>query len=176
MQSLLFLIGARAAGKTTCGRELAGRLGLPFFDTDFTLQESAGLSVAEIVEREGWEGFRRRESEVLRSLVASAGPQKAVVATGGGMILEPGNRELLRGHGQVVFLDAPAEVLAARLEASPDAALRPALVAEGRSALEEVRTVLAARHALYLATAHQVIDAARPLSEVLDDLQGLYDF
>jgi shikimate kinase len=175
--SLLFLIGARAAGKTTCGRALAQGLGLPFFDTDSLVRERAGLCVAQIVEREGWAGFRRRESAALRSLapgLAGAGRSLAgVVATGGGLILDPANRELLRRHGLVVFLDAPPEVLAARLAAAPEAAQRPALGGGKQSLLDEARAGLAARRALYLAAAHQVLDAARPLREVLAELRNL---
>ena len=171
MAPMLFLIGARAAGKTTCGRALSKSMGLEFFDTDAILRERAGRSVAQIVECEGWEGFRQRESDVLRSL--ASGAQGGVVATGGGMVLAPDNRALLRRSGLVVFLDAPAEVLAARLEAAPKAAQRPPLGVGNAGVLEEVRAVLAARRELYLATAHRVVNAARPLPEVLADLQSL---
>lgn len=186
MPKLLFLIGARAAGKTSCGQALARRLGLPFFDTDAMLQAEAGLSVAEIVEREGWPGFRRRESETLRGLAAKAevgagsatgaapqAPLVAVAATGGGIVLSAENRALLRRHGLVIFLDAPAKVLAARLEAAPEAALRPALTAlgnKGQGVLEEVRAVLAERRELYLESAHRVVDAARSLEEVVGEV------
>ena len=88
MEQCIFMVGARASGKTTLGRLLAARLGYRFFDTDQYLLETLGVSVAEIVAQEGWEGFRSREAAALRAV---AGPS-TVVATGGGMVLLEANR------------------------------------------------------------------------------------
>jgi len=174
MGDAVFLIGARAAGKTTIGGLLAVRLGLPFFDTDALLQESAGLTAAEIVESEGWPGFRRRESDLLRALLGNFKPGRAegpfarVIATGGGLILDPANRVLLRSSGLVCFLKAPPKILAARLLAAPEAAQRPSL--SGRPPHLEMREILRQRNPLYRETAHRVIDAARPLAAVLEQV------
>ena len=137
MQQTIYLVGPRAAGKTTFGRALARRLGRAYVDTDVHLNETTGESVADIVAREGWEGFRRRESAALRETTAP----DTVVATGGGMVLDPENRRFMRDHGIVLYLRAPASVLAARLSASPNAAQRPSLT--GKSIIEEISEVLA---------------------------------
>lgn len=149
----IYLIGARGCGKTTVGLALAQALGYAFRDTDHHLQQSTQRSVAEIVSSEGWEGFRQRESE---SLVAVSSPS-TVIATGGGMVLAERNRHLMRERGQVLYLNAGAGVLAARLEAYPQDAQRPTLT--GRPIAEEMVEVLAARDALYQQAAHHIINA-----------------
>ena len=85
---LIFLVGPRACGKTTVGRTLARRLGLPFVDTDHFLHHQTGRTVAQIVAAEGWPGFRRLESEALRATAGLHQTSGAVIATGGGMVLD----------------------------------------------------------------------------------------
>ena len=81
---IIFLVGARAAGKTSVGQKLAEALAYDFVDTDAWLREKQGLTVAEIVASQGWDGFRELESEALRE---AARVPRRVVATGGGMVL-----------------------------------------------------------------------------------------
>ncbi|MDR0882187.1 MAG: shikimate kinase AroL [Candidatus Adiutrix sp.] len=159
----IFLVGARASGKTTVGRRLAEELGRPFVDTDLYMKEALGLTVADIVEREGWAGFRRWESEALRAVSVGTRPQ--VVATGGGMVLAETNRALMRERGLVFYLAAPAEALAARLAADPQAAQRPNLT--GQSLIEEVAQILKEREPLYQAVAHHQIEATTDLEQVI---------
>lgn len=161
-QRIIYLVGARASGKTTLGEMLARKLGLDFVDTDRHLGDRCGMTVAEIVEREGWEGFRKRERETLRE----AARPGAVVATGGGMVLSEDNRNHMRATGTVVYLAAPADVLAARLAASPHAAQRPSLT--GKSVLDEVADILAERSPLYESTAHLVVDASQSPEALLE--------
>ena len=68
MTQPIFMVGARGAGKTTVGSALANALGYKFSDTDLHLLRTSGLSVADIVDREGWQGFRRRETETLKTI------------------------------------------------------------------------------------------------------------
>lgn len=150
----IFLIGARGCGKTTVGQRLAAACQYAFLDTDQVLQQRAEKSIADIVAQEGWPAFRMRETQTLQSVVA---PQ-TVIATGGGIILAPVNREYLQNNGIVIYLKAPATVLAGRLEITPEASQRPTLT--GKPIAEEVREVLAQRDALYRETAHHVVDAA----------------
>ncbi|MDR1856770.1 MAG: shikimate kinase AroL [Desulfovibrio sp.] len=159
----VFLVGPRASGKTTIGGMLAEALGTPFLDADGILQREAGESVAGIVAREGWEGFRLREAATLADIV-SKGPADAVVATGGGIVLNEGNRRLMRASGRVFFLDVPPEELRRRLGADPLAAQRPPLA--GGDPVDEVALVLAERLPLYRAACHHAVDGAAPAEAV----------
>lgn len=163
-RGIIFLVGARAAGKTTIGRRLARELAMDFVDTDVYMGEIHHLSIAEIVAKEGWDGFRRKESAALREVTAPG----RVIATGGGMVLAEPNRDFMRARGLVFYLAAPAEVLGARLAADPQAAQRPSLTA--RSAVEEVALVLSEREQLYRGSAHHVINAAAPLETVVETI------
>lgn len=171
---LIYLTGPRASGKTSLGRLLAERLDVPFVDTDQRLREGGGEDVADIVAREGWEGFRRRESAVLRAVAAELEaapvigdarkrPWRGVVATGGGMVLAGENRRFMRETGQVFYLSVPVAELVRRLRDDPLEAQRPSLT--GRTLTEEVSEVLAQRLPLY-EEAHCRLDAQRPLDEV----------
>lgn len=126
------------------------------------------MTVAEVVEKEGWPGFRARESEALQAVTAPA----TVVATGGGMVLRDENREFMRAHGVVIYLNVPVEVLAQR-RSLPEAGQRPTLT--GKPVTEEIADVLAVRDALYRECAHHVIDAADApaviVSRIIDALQ-----
>lgn len=162
----LHLIGSRGSGKSTVGRVLAARLGRAFVDADVVLEADAGLSIADIFAAEGEGGFRDRETATLRKLAAGS---PAVIATGGGIVLRPENRDLLRSSGFVVWLTADPELLWNRIAYDPNtAARRPNLTAAG--GLAEVRQLLAAREPLYRDTAHFVVDAARSPEEVAADI------
>jgi shikimate kinase len=143
------LVGYRGTGKSTVGRLVADRLGRAFVDADDALREHAGLSIPAIFERFGEPRFRDLEEEVLAALTARPG---GVLATGGGAVLRESNRQRLRDFGLVVWLSAPAEVLAGRLTADPDLAVRPALTPAGT--LGEIDEVLTTREPLYRAAAH----------------------
>ncbi|WP_200553017.1 shikimate kinase AroL [Kosakonia sp. LAM2021] len=162
----IFLIGARGCGKTTVGRTLALAQGCQFIDTDYWLQENAQQTIAEIVEQEGWDGFRARETAALEAVSAPS----RVVATGGGIILREYNRRFMREHGVVIYLCAPVNVLADRLEAFPQEGQRPTLT--GKPISEEVSEVLAQRDALYREAAHYVVDAAQSPDKVVSDIEA----
>ncbi len=150
------LIGFRATGKTSVGALLARALERPFVDLDQELVAEAGMSVAEIVRREGWPGFRRREKELVRRFAPTGG---LVLATGGGVVLDPENVAVLRQHGLVVWLTAPPQVIRRRLAADgATAAGRPGL--SGGDPLAEVEAILAQREPLYRAAADLVMDTA----------------
>ena len=124
----LYLVGPMGAGKTSIGRRLAETLGWPFIDLDHAIEERSGASVALTFEIEGEAGFRRRESDLLAELVQRRG---IVLSTGGGAILAPGNRELLRANGFVLWLDTDIESQLARLRHDRK---RPLLGVEDRRA------------------------------------------
>lgn len=164
MTQTIFMVGARGAGKTTVGRALAQALGYQFVDTDLFMQQTAQMTIAEIVAQEGWPGFRRRETEALQSLKQPS----TIVATGGGAILAEENRRFMRQHGRVIYLRASASVLAQRLEEYPQEGQRPTLT--GRPIAEEMQDVLAAREALYQETAHYVMDASVNPQQVITQI------
>jgi shikimate kinase len=151
----VYLIGYRGAGKTTVGRRLAEAMRVDFRDLDDAIEMRAGATIAEIFAAEGEPGFRARERRELELAAREGG--RAVVATGGGIVLAEANVKLLRSSGFVVWLRAPPAVLRGRLERdSATAARRPAL--SGNSALDEVERMLAAREPLYASTAHVEVD------------------
>tara|TARA_B100001971_G_C18215170_1_gene553333 strand:- start:770 stop:1342 length:573 start_codon:yes stop_codon:yes gene_type:complete len=109
----LFLIGPMAVGKTTVGKLLAHELGLQFFDSDHEIEKKAGAEVAWIIDVEGEERFRDRESLVLEELT---GRSAVLLATGGGSVLREENRRVLQSRGIVVFLDTTLNIQIKRTE------------------------------------------------------------
>jgi shikimate kinase len=97
----VFLIGPMGSGKTAVGRQLARCLDLPFYDSDAEIERRTGVDIPFIFDKEGEAGFREREHEALEVLTAMEG---IVLATGGGAVLLPQNRQLLGTRGRVVYL------------------------------------------------------------------------
>lgn len=158
----LFLVGYRASGKTTIGRELARRLRRDFADTDDLVAREFGMEISECFRRHGEERFRHVENEILRHVVESAarGPG-LVVSTGGGIVLDPENVRLMRSTGTVIWLRATPRTLRRRLESdAATATSRPSLT--GSSVVGEVESVLEAREPLYRTAAHLTIGVDPP--------------
>jgi shikimate kinase len=107
----IVLVGLMGVGKSTVGRRLARRLGLPFVDSDAAIEDAAGYSAAEVFERFGEEDYRDGERRLVARLVDG---QVRVIATGGGVFVDPKTRELLNKHTITVWLDAPVDILADR--------------------------------------------------------------
>src|SRR3954470_16607441 len=95
-------------GKSTVGRRLAKRLGLPFVDSDSAIADASGFSAAEVYERFGEQDFRDGERRLVARLVEG---EIRVIATGGGVFVDPGTRKLLNERGITVWLDAPVDIL-----------------------------------------------------------------
>ena len=149
----IFLVGLMGAGKSTVGRILARRLGKRFVDTDHEIEKRNGVTIPVIFEIEGEDGFRRREQEVLVDL---AKEKDLVLSTGGGIVLKPENREVLRNHGFVVYLNARPELLADRTKHDRT---RPLLNVE--DPLTRLRELYAVRDPLYREVAHAVVETGR---------------
>jgi shikimate kinase len=150
----LVLVGLPGSGKSTVGRQLARRLGLPFTDTDHAIEQRIGCSIREFFDREGEAAFRDIEGAVIDELARS---DAGVIATGGGAVLRPTNRERLRAGGNVIYLRSTPEELFRRLRHDTN---RPLL--QVADPLARLRTLYDERDPLYRETAHFIIETGRP--------------
>ena len=146
----IFLVGLMGAGKSTIGRRLAQELGKQFRDSDVEIENKTGVSIDVIFDIEGEQGFRRRETGMLREMVEERG---IVLATGGGAVLAPENRELLRDNGLVIYLKASAEHLAGRVRLDRR---RPLL--QSGDKLERIRELMIERDPIYQQLADLVVE------------------
>jgi shikimate kinase len=146
---IVYLVGMPGSGKSVVGRELAGRLGVPFLDLDEEIERAAGASVVDIFRSKGETGFRALEAAAL---VDAGTHDPSVVACGGGVVLEPANRITLRATGTCVFLDVPLARLRERVRPAAD---RPLIQRDG-----DLERLLAEREPLYREFAAHVVDAS----------------
>ncbi len=164
----IYLIGLPGSGKTTVGRCLARFLYLDFIDTDHLIEERTGVSISHIFEIEGESGFRRRETRLLEEV---SDRTQTVISTGGGIILSDTNRQIMRQHGQVIYLRASLEILRFRLRNCQN---RPLL----QSALPRARIaeLMKEREPLYVAQADLIVEVtsdtanrtAREIAQLID--------
>lgn len=162
------LIGFRATGKTAVGKILARRLNRIFLDMDEHLSASAGRDIACWVRLEGWNSFRQAESELLKALSRRDG---LVVATGGGVILDPENRRLLKDSFFSIQLKAGVRTIHSRMTSDlQSCSTRPPL---SELPLEdEIRKLLSERESFYLETADIEIDTeGKSMSEVALEIE-----
>lgn len=153
-QPNLVLIGCRATGKTSVGTRLAEVLGRPFVDLDQVLVREAGRPIADIVAQGGWTEFRRLEKALVARYRKAHGQ---ILATGGGVVLDPDNVATLRKNGILIWLTADPAAIQARLaQDQPRDANRPSLT--GGDTIREVVEVLEARTPLYQAAARIIVD------------------
>ncbi|MBI3649147.1 MAG: shikimate kinase [Actinobacteria bacterium] len=146
---IVYLVGMPGSGKSVVGRELAGRLGVPFIDLDQEIERKAGMPVSEIFRTDGEAAFRAMEAAAL---VEAGMHDPAVVACGGGVVLEPANRITLRATGTCVFLDVPLSQLRERVRPSAE---RPLIREQG-----DLERLLVAREPLYREFAGHVVDGS----------------
>lgn len=165
----LVLVGMMGAGKTTVGKILSRHLGKPFFDSDREIQKQSGATIPVIFEYEGEAGFRKRETEILGKLVRIG---HIVLATGGGAILSPENRAMLRASGTVIYLRASADDLWHRTRQDTS---RPLLQTDNPRARIGELSVL--RDPLYRETAHIVVESGKQSAQRLAQIimQALAD-
>nr|WP_280953667.1 shikimate kinase [Symbiobacterium terraclitae] len=162
------MIGLMGSGKSAVGRLLAERLDRPFIDTDALVEAEAGCPIPALFAAEGEEGFRRREAEVIARVAAGDGQ---VIATGGGAVLRPENRDALRRNGLVIWLDAPPEVLYRRVRAQ-GVGRRPLLA--GPDPLGRLRALAESRAPAYAAAAHvRIATEARSLADIVAEIADI---
>ncbi|MCL6505363.1 MAG: shikimate kinase [Pirellulales bacterium] len=167
---VLSLIGYRGSGKSTVARLLASAWDWPWQDADAAIEALAGQSIAMIFAEHGEAAFRELETRVLRELVRQ---DRLVLAAGGGAVLRPENRELLRAAGKVAWLRADAATLLARLEADAASTLRRPPLTDLAPA-EEIAILLSQREPLYRQCADVVVETAgKPAERVAAELAEL---
>lgn len=163
------LIGLRGAGKSTLGRIVAEKLGWSFVELNREIERENGLSVAEIFALYGQEGYRRLEQAALRRLIAQPGPM--VLATGGGIVAEPLTFDLVLSAFFTIWLKARPEEHMRRVRQQGD--LRP--MGDDRSAMQELRTILASREPLYARAQAAFDTAGQPAATAGDRLAALIE-
>ncbi|HYJ52190.1 MAG TPA: shikimate kinase [Allosphingosinicella sp.] len=156
----IVLVGLMGAGKTTVGRRLARRLGLPFADADGEIEAAAGMTVGEIFEHYGEAHFRDGERRVIARLIE--GPRQ-VIAAGGGAFVDPATRALMLERCTVIWLDAELELLAERVGRRDH---RP--LVRGKDPLALLRDMAEVRNPIY-AQAHLAIRAGE-VERTIDDI------
>lgn len=150
----IVLMGVRCTGKSTVGRCLAEKIGVPFTDTDELIEERTGRLISRIVAEKGWPAFRAAEKAVIRELAAA---ERGVIALGGGAVCDADNVAVLKAKGVFVWLSARPEEIASRMgKDAADGAERPSLT--GAPSVDEIRAVMAEREPLYRRLADLVVD------------------
>ena len=174
MVERIFLIGYRGTGKSTVAQMLADRLGWTWCDADQVLEEQFGRSIRQIFATEGEAGFRDKESVILRELATRL---HCVIATGGGVVLRPENRECLRS-GVAIWLTADPQTIWQRMQADTTTAGRRPDLAQG--GLPEIEGLLRIRATLYKACSDWLVDTTNQTpqqvaAQIFDWLQGQRD-
>jgi shikimate kinase len=155
----LSLVGMPGCGKSTVGRHLARQLALDFVDSDHEIEARIGMPIREYFALHGEPAFRDVEQDVIDQL---AGRPSQVLATGGGAVLRPSNRDALHARSHVVYLRTTPEELGRRLRHDTQ---RPLL--QGGDPLRRLRDLFHDRDPLYRRTAHFVVESARPTVQSL---------
>ncbi|HEX4409526.1 MAG TPA: shikimate kinase [Xanthobacteraceae bacterium] len=161
----IVLVGMMGVGKSSIGRRVAARLGVPFVDADLEIEKAAGMSIADIFTRHGEDSFRNGEARVIARLL-DGGPQ--VLATGGGAVMNADTRAAIKAKGVSIWLKADADVLMRRISkrkherpmlhtADPAATLRE-LLAQRESAYAEADLTVQSREAPHEAIVTEIID------------------
>ena len=167
MQNLI-LIGAMGSGKTTVGKQLAKRTRMDFVDSDHMIEDRCGVSISTIFDIEGEDGFRKRETKMLKELCDRSG---IVLATGGGAIISEENRILLRKSGFVVYLKTSIETQLARTQKNQN---RPLL--EQGSIEDKLNELMEERGSLYEQEADLIVMSGdRVVSKVVEEILKTVD-
>ncbi len=165
----LFLIGYRCTGKSSVGRLLAAKLDRLLVDTDSRVVSQNGLSIRKIVASRGWDAFRRLEHNVLKQVCAM---DRQVVATGGGIVLDADNVELMKESGRVIWLKATPDTIKTRMmQDRASEGLRPALTT--KDSISEIEETLVEREPLYQRAMDFAVDTDhRGVDEICDVIIG----
>lgn len=156
----IFLCGFMGCGKTTCGKLLAKKLGVAFYDTDELIEEREGMSIPEIFAQKGEPYFREVEAEVVKSLCGKT----AVVSCGGGAMLNPKTAECAGADGDVIFLDVDFETCYERIRNDEN---RPIAVS---STKEELLDRFNTRRDIYIKNSTGIVKACGSPMETAEEI------
>jgi shikimate kinase len=154
----IVLVGMMGAGKSSIGRRLAGRLGIPFIDADTEIESAAGMTIPEIFEKHGEPYFRAGEARVIARLLDN-GPQ--VLATGGGSVIDPQTRALIGEKSISIWLKADIDVLMKRTKRRND-----------RPLAQKIKDLLPEREPLYAQADIVVQSRDEPHETIIDEIMG----
>ena len=163
----IVLVGFMGTGKTRIGQDVAKRLGLRFVDMDDCIVERAGKPIPEIFADDGEPHFRSIERQVVIDLAGETGH---VIATGGGVVLNPDNIRDFNEQGLVICLSATPEVILERVQHDTN---RPLLNADDKMA--KIRGILDTRQPLYDAIPNQIDTSEMTVDDVVDRVVALYE-
>lgn len=149
----IYFVGLMGAGKTTIGRLIAKQLGKDFYDSDHEIEVKTGVKIPLIFELEGEDGFRKREKTAIEELCQL---ENVVLATGGGAVIMPENREFLRSQGQVIYLRAQVQDLWIRTRYDKS---RPLL--QGGDLRKKLEALYLIRDPIYTALADFIVDTGK---------------
>jgi shikimate kinase len=152
------LVGMMGAGKSSIGRRLAARLGIPFVDADTEIESAAGMSIPEIFEKHGEPYFRSGEARVIARLLDS---EPSVLATGGGAVMDPRTRELIAEKGISVWLNADVDVLMKRTKRRTD-----------RPLVDKIKDLLPLREPFYAQSIIVIRSRDEPHDTIVDEIMG----
>jgi shikimate kinase len=150
------LVGMMGAGKSSIGRRLASRLGIPFVDADTEIESAAGMTIPEIFDKHGEPYFRAGEARVIARLLDN-GPQ--VLATGGGAVMDQSTRDLIHIKGISVWLKADVDVLMKRTKRRND-----------RPLAEKIKDLLPVREPVYAMSDITVQSRDEPHDTIVDEI------
>jgi shikimate kinase len=161
------LIGYRATGKSSVGKSLSSKLKIAFWDTDLMVEKNMAMPVKEIVAFHGWDFFRLKEKETIKTLMQK---KAGVFATGGGVVLDQENVDLLKQAGVIIWLNAPLQDIVDRLNKdAQNKAIRPQFTT-GNIA-EETVNIMQQRLPLYEKAADYTVDTTgKKVAQIAEEI------
>ena len=168
----IILIGYRCTGKTTVGKKIAERLGIPFYDTDELIQSHTNKTITEIVDEKGWNAFRAEERATIKKLSSLT---DGVIAAGGGAVMDAENRKAVKQDGLCIWLTADVKTIVARMRNDKaTTAQRPPLSDDGVE--RETTEILKAREPVYQEMADYIVDTiGKGIDAVVDEICSALD-
>lgn len=161
------LIGLRGAGKSSIGAAAAAKLGMPFVELDTEIERESGMTLAELFDLYGQPAYRRYERRCLETVIRNH--ERAIVATGGSLVSEPGTFELLLSACFTVWVKASPEEHMSRVIAQGD--MRP--MADNTEAMDDLRSILATRTKLYSRADAAIDTSGRSIKDSVSQLVAL---